>query len=129
MTVFLITLGLIIGLGTIVIGYLVPYIVLGFYAIKRKTTIKSSISLLNEYDSLFDVFSISHIEGLGCGTFVVIISVAQVLNHSVSYNDMMVEFSIIPIVVFCALLFIIGSLAKLGFGSIDGKLREQSIKI
>lgn len=129
MIVLLIILAVISGISTIAIGYLVPYIVLQFYAIKRKITVKSLISLLEKHDDLSDVFGLSHVEGWGCGISTIIICVLGVLAHSASYIETIIGFAIIQIVVFWSLIFIIGSIAKFDFKIIDDNLREQSIKI
>lgn len=128
MTVFLIALAVISCISTIAIGYLFPYIVLQFYAIKRKTTVKSLISLLEKHDNLSDVFALSHAESWGCGIFVIIIGVSQVLNRSVSYIETIAGFITMPILLFCSLIYIIGSPLKMDFEMIDDDLREQSIK-
>lgn len=129
MIVFLITLGIIASLSIIVIGYLIPYIILGFYAIKRKITIKSLMAFIDEYDNLSELFALSHIEGWACGILGAILSVACVLNHSLSYNEMIATFIITPIVVFCMLLIIIGCVTNINLEISDDNLRKQSIKI
>ena len=129
MIVFLITLGIIASLSIIVIGYLIPYIILGFYAIKRKITIKSLMAFIDEYDNLSELFALSHIEGWACGILGAILSVAYVLNHSLSYNEMIATFIITPIVVFCMLLIIIGCVTNINLEISDDNLRKQSIKI
>lgn len=129
MIVFLITLGIIASLSIIVIGYLIPYIILGFYAIKRKITIKSLMSFIDEYDNLSELFALSHIEGWAYGILSAILSVVCVLNHSLFYNEMIATFIITPIVVFCMLLIIIGYVTNINLEISDDNLRKQSIKI
>ena len=49
MNMFSIITIIIVSISMIVIGYVAPYVTLAFYAIQRKTTIKSLQSLVNKY--------------------------------------------------------------------------------
>lgn len=129
MNILLNILNIIISLSLIVMGYIVPYMVLVFYARRRKTTMKSLISLKEKYKDLSDIFTLSKVEGWGCGSFCIFIEVLHAVAPLAPFYEMVYFFVIVSIVFFGVLVYLTGSLFKLTFNSIDDSLRQQSIKI
>ena len=129
MNILLNILNIIISLSLIVMGYIVPYMVLIFFARQRKTTIESMISLKEKYKALSDVFTLSKLEGWGCGSFLTFIAALQMVAPLALLYEMVYFFVIVSIVFFGVLVYLTGSLFKFTFNSIDDSLRQQSIKI
>ena len=130
MNISLLTFAVISSACMVAMGYIIPYIVLGFYTIKRNTTVKSLHSLIKKYDDLSDSFGLSKAEGWGCGILGLLLyfSFSQ-MSVELSNNDKITIFIIYPIILLSALLFINIYLIKSGIDSIDKNLSEQSIKI
>ena len=129
MNILLNILNIIISLSLIVMGYIVPYMVLAFYARQRHTTMKSMISLKEKYKALSDVFTLSKLEGWGCGSFLTFIAALHMVAPLALLYEMVYFSIIVSIVFFGVLLYLTGSLFKFELNNIDDELREQSIKI
>ena len=128
MNILLSILNIIINLSLIGMGYIVPYMVLAFYARQRKTTMKSLISLKEKHKGLQDIFTLSKMEGWGVGSFCIFIAVFYMVTSAHIY-EMVYFFSIVSIVFFGVLLYLTGSLFKFELNNISDNLRQQSIKI
>ena len=129
MNILLNILNIIISLSLIVMGYIVPYMVLIFFARQRKTTMKLLISLKEKYKDLSDIFTLSKVEGWGCGSFCIFIAVLHMVAPLPLLHEMVYFFVIVSIVFFGVLVYLTGSLFKFTFDSIGDSLRQQSIKI
>ena len=129
MNILLNILNIIISLSLIVMGYIVPYMVLAFYARQRHTTMKSLISLKEKYKALSDVFTLSKVEGWSCGSFLIFIAVLHMVAPLALLYEMVYFSIIVSIVFFGVLLYLTGSLFKFELNNIDANLHNQSIKI
>lgn len=129
MNILLSILNIIISLSLIVMGYIVPYMVLVFYARQRKTTMKSLISLKEKYKDLSDIFTLSKVEGWGCGSFCIFIAVLHMIAPLALLYEIVYFFVIVSIIFFGVLLYLTGSLFKFELNNIDDNLRNQSIKL
>lgn len=128
MNIFSIIITVIVSISMIVIGYVAPYVTLTFYAIRRKTTIKSLQLLVNEYDSLLDAFSMSEFLGYGMAVFSPVLTL-QAIKDASSYTEVIVALTLGQI----GVLGFIAFLSSAGIGTAieyaDDCLREQPIKI
>lgn len=113
----------------IAMGYTFPYIVLWYYAIKRKITVKSLYSLAKEYDDLSEGFTTS----IFCGYFMTILLMGatflELVNHSLSYTDLIFGCIAYPLTLFAAQLCWASEGIKESIDNTGKYLREQSIKI
>lgn len=128
MNILLSILNIIISLSLIVMGYIVPYMVLAFYARQRKTTIKLLVSLKEKYEALSDVFTLSKVEGWGCGSFLIFVAVLHMAAPLALLYEIVYFSIIVSIVFFGILLYLTGSLFKFELNNIDDNLRNQAIK-
>lgn len=130
MNISLLTFAVISITCMVAMGYIIPYIVLGFYAIKRNTTVKSLNLLIKKYANVFDSFGVSKAEGWGCGIFAMVLYfLFPLMSVELSYNDKMAIFIIYLTILLGALLYINILLINSSIDIIDKKLSEQSIKI
>ena len=110
-------------------GYTFPYIVLQYYAMKRGTTVKSLYSLAKEYDGLSEGFATSIV----LGYFIVIVLVGatllELVNHTLSYTDLIFGLIAYPLTLFAAQLCWASEGIKESIDTTGKYLREQSIKI
>ena len=129
MIIFSIILTAISSVIMIAMGYTFPYIVLKYYAIKRKTTVKLLYSLVEEYDDLSGAFATSIV----CGYFIAILLVGatflELINHTLSYADLIFGCIAYPLTLFAAQLCWASEGIKESIDIADDKLVNQSIKI
>ena len=113
----------------IAMGYTFPYIVLWYYAMKRKTTVKSLYSQIKEYDNLSNIFATS----IFCGYFMTILLMGatflELIHNSLSYTDLIFGCIAYPLMLFAAQLCWASESIKDSIDNTDKHLREQSIKI
>lgn len=129
MIVFSIILTAISSAIMIAMGYTFPYIVLWYYAMKRKTTVKSLFSQIKEHSDLLCAFATS----IFLGYFMVIgfvgATLLELMNHSLSYADLIFGLIVYPLTLFAAQLCWASEGIKESIDNTDKYLREQSIKI
>lgn len=113
----------------IAMGYTFPYIVLQYYAIKRKTTVKSLYSLAKEYDGLFEGFTTSIVLGYFITIVLAVATFVELMNYSLSYADLIFGCVAYPLTLFAAQLCWASEGIKDSIDNTDKYLREQSIKI
>ena len=131
MAVFLILAIAIVSVIMIIMGYVAPYVFLQYYAMKRKTTIKSLISLIENYGDLSDAFALSKFIGYFLTVaFVFVESLDFLTQHPVPYTDMIIGCIIWPLLVIVSLLYWIGYfIIKTEIDFVDDCLHNQSIKL
>lgn len=128
MNMFSIITTVIVSIAMIVIGYVAPYVTLTFYAIQRKTTIKSLRSLVNEYDSLFDVFGMSKILGYSMAVFSPVYTL-QTIKDASSHTEVIVAITLCQMGVLGFIAFMSSTDIETAIEYTDDCLREQPIKI
>ena len=128
MNMFSIITTVIVSISMIVIGYVAPYVTLTFYAIQRKTTIKSLQSLVNEYDSLLDAFVMSKFVGYG-GAVISPVFILQVIKDASSHTEVIVTLALCQIWVLGFIALMSSTDIRTAIELADDCLREQSIKI
>ena len=130
MNMFSIITIIIVSISMIVIGYVAPYVTLAFYAIQRKTTIKSLQSLVNKYDSLFDIdaFDLPKFLGYSMAVFSPVLTL-QIIKDAPSYTEVMAGLALCLISVLGFSAVMSSSDVQLAIEYADDCLREQSIKI
>ena len=113
----------------IAMGYTFPYIVLWYYAMKRKITVKSLFFQIKEHGDLLCAFATS----IFLGYFMVIVLVGATLlelaNHTLSYTDLIFGLIAYPLTLFAAQLCWASEGIKESIDNTGKYLREQSIKI
>lgn len=113
----------------IAMGYIFPYIVLWYYSVKRKTTVKSLYSQIKEYDDLSNIFATS----IFCGYFMAILLMGatflELIHNSLSYTDLIFGCIAYPLTLFAVQLCWASENIKDSIDNTDKHLREQSIKI
>lgn len=124
----IITTVIIVSINMIVIGYVAPYVTLTFYAIQRKTTIKSLRSLVNEYDGLLDAFSMSKILGYSMAVFLPVYTL-QTIKDASSHTEVIVAITLCQMGVLGFIAFMISADIETVIEYSDDCLREQPIKI
>lgn len=124
----IITTVIIVSINMIVIGYAAPYVTLTFYAIQRKTTIKSLRSLVNEYDSLLDAFGMSKIFGYSMAVFSPVLTL-QAIKDASSHTEVIVALTLCQIGVLGFIAFMSSADIETAIEYATDCLREQSIKI
>lgn len=130
MIVFSIILTAISSAIMIAMGYTFPYIVLWYYAMKRKTTVKSLFFQIKEHGDLLCVLATS----IFLGYFMVIVLVGatllELVNHNtLSYTDLIFGLIAYPLTLFAAQLCWASEGIKESIDNTGKYLREQSIKI
>lgn len=117
------------SLSMIVIGYVSPYITLQFYAIKRKTTIKSLISLLEKYGELSGEISLSKSAGYAMALITPLIVVSALNDSGATYADIVMGL-ILSLIMFMGILSsLISSGIKNSFDYADDYLSNRPIKV
>lgn len=128
MNMFSIITTVIASINMIVIGYVAPYVTLAFYAIQRKTTIKSLQSLVNEYDSLFDAFGMSKFLGYGMAVLSPVFTL-QTIKDASSHTEVIVTLTLGQIGVLGFIAFLNSADIEMAIEYTNDCSREQSIKI
>ena len=113
----------------IAMGYTFPYIVLKYYAIKRKTTVKSLYSQIKEYGDLLGAFAPSIFLGYFMTIILVWATFVELVNHSLSYTDLIFSCIAYPLTLFAAQLSYASEGIKDSIDNTDKYLRKQLIKI
>lgn len=129
MDMFLITLVIIASVIIVIAGYVAPYIALWFYAMKRKTTVKSLSLLIKKYDSLSDYFAFSMFMGYFITAVFLLLIYLDSKNSPLPYNDMLLGCITLPILFVGFLSWALSYLIKNSLDIADDKLVNQSIKI
>ena len=109
-------------------GYLIPYIVLQYYAIKRKTTVKSLSSLIKKYDNLSEHFGWSRFIACSVALVFVLLIYADSIQKPLPYNDIVYGCILTPLSLISLLLYMICSGIKTSIDFADNNSRKQSIK-
>lgn len=130
MIVFSIILTAIPSAIMIAMGYTFPYIVLWYYAMKRKITVKSLFSQIKEHDDLLCDFATSIFLGYFMAIVLVGATLLELANHNtLSYTDLIFGLIAYPLALFAAQLCWASEGIKESIDNTDKYLREQSIKI
>lgn len=129
MDMFLITLVVIASVIIVIAGYVAPYIALRFYAMKRKTTVKSLSLLIKKYDSLSDYFAFSLFMGYFISAVFLLIIYLDSMKSPLPYNDMLLGCITFPILFVGFLSLALSYFIKDSLDIADDKLVNQSIKI
>lgn len=129
MDMFLITLVIIASVIIVITGYVAPYMALWFYAIKRKTTVKSLSLLIKKYDGLSDYFAFSLFMGYFISAVFLLIIYLDSKNSPLPYNDMLLGCITLPILFVGFLSWALSYLIKNSLDIADDELVNQSIKI
>ena len=128
MDLFLI-LSVIIASATIFgAGYLIPYIVLQYYAIKRKVTVKSLSFIAKKYSNLSEHFGWSKFIASSVTLVFILLIYADSIQKPLLYNDIVYGCVLVPLLVIGSLLYIIGGGIKTSIDFADNNLRKQPIK-
>ena len=128
MDIFLISSVIIASVIIVGAGYLIPYIVLQYYAIKRKTTVKSLSSLIKKYDNLSEHFGWSRFMACSVALVFVLLIYADSIQKPLPYNDIVYGCILTPLSLISLLLYMIGSGIKTSIDFADNNLRKQPIK-
>ena len=129
MDMFLITLVVIASVIIVITGYVAPYMALWFYAIKRKTTVKSLSLLIKKYDGLSDYFAFSLFMGYFISAVFLLIIYLDSKNSLLPYNDMLFGSIAFPILFVVFMSWALSYFIKDSLDIADDKLVNQSIKI
>lgn len=130
MIIFLILAIAIVSAITIIMGYVAPYVFLQYYAMKRKTTIKSLISLIEDYSDLSEAFATSKFIGYVMTVVFVFAESLDLVSHPLSYTDMMVGCIMWLLTVIVSLIYWIGYfIIKTEIDFVNDCLHNQSIKL
>ena len=129
MDMFLITLVIIASVIIVIAGYVAPYIALWFYAMKRKTTVKSLSLLIKKYDSLSDYFAFSMFMGYFITAVFLLLIYLDSKNSPLTYNDMLLGSIGFPILFVVLMLWALSYFIKDSLDIANDKLVNQSIKI
>lgn len=129
MDMFLITLVIIASVIIVIAGYVTPYIALWFYAMKRKTTVKSLSLLIKKYDSLSDYFAFSMFMGYFITAVFLLLIYLDSKNSPLTYNDMLLGSIGFPILFVVLMLWALSYFIKDSLDIANDKLVNQSIKI
>lgn len=129
MDMFLITLVIIASVIIVIAGYVTPYIALWFYAMKRKTTVKSLSLLIKKYDSLSDYFAFSLFMGYFITAVFLLLIYLDSKNSPLTYNDMLFGSIGFPILFVVLMSWALNYFIKDSLDIADDKLVNQSIKI
>lgn len=129
MDMFLITLVVIASVIIVITGYVAPYMALWFYAIKRKTTVKSLSLLIKKYDGLSDYFAFSLFMGYFISAVFLLIIYLDSKNSPLPYNDMLFGSIAFPILFVVFMSWALSYFIKDSLDIADDKLVNQSIKI
>lgn len=129
MDMFLITLVIIASVIIVIAGYVLPHIVLWYFAMKRKTTVKSLSLLIKKYDSLSDYFAFSLFMGYFISAVFLLIIYLDSTASPLPYNDMLFGSIAFPILFVVFMSWALSYFIKDSLDIADDKLVNQSIKI
>lgn len=130
MDMFLTTLIVIASVIIVITGYVAPYIVLKFYAIKRKANVKSLSLLIKKYDGgVSDYFGFSMFMGYFITVVFLLLTYLDSMKSPLPYNDMLLGCIAFPILFVGFLSWALSYLIKNSLDIADDKLANQSIKI
>lgn len=129
MVVFSIILTAISSAIMIAMGYTFPYIVLWYYAIKRKTTVKSLFSQIKEHGDLLCAFATSIFLGYFMAILLMGATFLELIHNSLSYTDLIFGCIAYPPTLFAVQLCWASEGIKESIDNTGKYLREQSIKI
>lgn len=113
----------------IAMGYTFSYIVLQYYAIKQKTTVKSLYSLAKEYDGLSEGFATPIVLGYFITIVLAVATFLELMNHTLSYADLIFGCIAYPIALFAVQLYWASNDIKDSIDITGKHLQEQQIKI
>lgn len=130
MILFSIALVVIMSEIMIATGYVMPYIILWHYTVKRKTTIKPLILLIEKYGDLTDAFTLSKFFGYAVsGIFSMAAFLDFVTYHHLLFDETLL-FGIIYLILTIGLqLIFVGHEIKACINISDDGIYNQSIKI
>lgn len=129
MDMFLITLVIIASVIIVIAGYVLPHIVLWYFAMKRKTNVKSLSLLIKKYDSLSDYFAFSLFMGYFITAVFLLLIYLDSKNSPLTYNDMLLGSIGFPILFVVLMSWALNYFIKDSLDIADDKLVNQSIKI
>lgn len=130
MDILLITLAVIASAIIVITGYIAPYIVLWFYAMKRKTNVKSLSLLIKKYDGgVSDYFGFSMFMGYFITAVFLLLIYLDSKGSPLPYNDMLLGSIAFPILFVGFLSWALSYFIKDSLDIADDKLVNQSIKI
>lgn len=129
MDMFLITLVVIASVIIVIAGYVLPHIVLWYFAMKRKTNVKSLRLLIEKYDSVSDSFRFSMFMGYFITAVFLLLIYLDSKNSPLTYNDMLLGSIGFPILFVVLMLWALSYFIKDSLDIADDKLVNQSIKI
>lgn len=128
MDIFLISSVIIASIIMVGAGYLIPYIVLQYYAIKRKVTVKSLSFIAKKYSNLYEHFGWSKFIASSVTLVFILLIYADSIQKPLPYNDIVYGCVLVPLLVIGSLLYIIGGGIKTSIDFADNNLRKQPIK-
>lgn len=128
MDIFLISSVIIASIIMVGAGYLIPYIVLQYYAIKRKVTVKSLSFIAKKYSNLSEHFGWSKFIASSVTLVFILLIYADSIQKPLPYNDIVYGCVLVPLLVIGSLLYIIGGGIKTSIDFADNNLRKQPIK-
>ena len=128
MDIFLISSVIIASTIMVGAGYLIPYIVLQYYAIKRKVTVKSLSFIAKKYSNLSEHFGWSKFIASSVTLVFILLIYADSIQKPLPYNDIVYGCVLVPLLVIGSLLYIIGGGIKTSIDFADNNLRKQPIK-
>lgn len=131
MDIFLITLVVIASMIIIVTGYVAPHVILWYFAMKRKTNVKSLSLLIEKYDNVnvSDYFKFSKFMGYFITAVFLLLIYLDSKNAPLTYNDMLLGSIAFPILFIGFLSWALDYFVKDSLAKIDNSLANQSIKI
>lgn len=130
MDMFLITLVIIASVIIVIAGYVLPHIVLWYFAMKRKTNVKSFGLLIKKYDGgVSDYFGFSMFMGYFITAVFLLLIYLDSKNSPLTYNDMLLGSIGFPILFVVLMSWALSYLIKNSLDIADDKLANQSIKI
>lgn len=128
MDIFLISSVIIASTIMVGAGYLIPYIVLQYYAIKRKVTVKSLSFIAKKYSNLSEHFGWSKFIASSVTLVFILLIYADSIQKPLPYNDIVYGCVLVPLLVIGSLLYIIGGGIKTSIDFADNNLHKQPIK-
>ena len=130
MDMFLITLVIIASVIIVIAGYVLPHIVLWYFAMKRKTNVKSLGLLIKKYDGgVSDYFGFSMFMGYFITTVFLLLIYLDSMKSPLPYNDMLLGCITFPILFVGFLSWALSYLIKNSLDIANDKLVNLSIKI
>ena len=130
MDMFLITLVIIASVIIVIAGYVLPHIVLWYFAMKRKANVKSLSLLIKKYDGgVSDYFGFSMLMGYFITAVFLLLIYLDSMKSPLPYNDMLLGCITSPILFVVSLSWVLSYCIKNSLDITDNKLVNQSIKI